>query len=379
MSKGPKRWLGALVVLAVLVSGVWGWAWFFQDESAAARAIIHMDADVDDWQWFPSRPMSAAPDPVVLESTGAADAAVGEIEVDGRPLAELLADTETTAFLVAIGEELVHEAYFTDSSREGMQTSFSTAKSFDATMVGIAIEEGLLSLDDPVTAWVPELLESDPGFADITIEHLVSMASGIRYRDNALPWGDASRTYYGPDLREVALSAEIERPPGEEFLYCNYNPLILGMILERATGMPVTEYLESRIWHPMGAQYEGSWSLDSEASGFEKMESGINGRAVDFLKLGLVHAHGGVIDGRQVVPAWWVEAATTRRAEPYDGYGYHWWTPERSGFSAIGNHGQFIWVDPEADVVVVRMGRSYGGLDLDDWFDVFESVVESVG
>jgi CubicO group peptidase (beta-lactamase class C family) len=259
-----------------------------------------------------------------------------------------------------------------------VQTSFSVAKSFDATMVGLAVEEGLLSLSDPVTEWVPELLGSDERFADITIEHLISMTSGLAYSENVLPWGDAARTYYAPDLREVALSAEVEGPPGEEFLYNNYNPLILGMVLERATGMPVTEFLESRVWHPMGAEYAGSWSLDSDESAFEKMESGINGRAVDFLKLGMVHANAGSIDGRQVLPETWVAEATTRRSEPYDGYGYHWWTPDRSGFSAVGNHGQFIWVDPDAGVVVVRMGRSYGGMDLDDWFDVFEQVVVAV-
>ena len=84
-------------------------------------------------------------------------------------------------------------------------------------------------------------------------------------------------------------------PAGETFLYSNYNPLLIGMTLERAAGMPVAQYLETRLWQPMGAEAEGSWSLDSEASGFEKMESGINGRAVDLMKLGLLFGADGRI------------------------------------------------------------------------------------
>lgn len=135
-------------------------------------------------------------------------------------------------------------------------------------------------------------------------------------------------------------------------------------MLERATGRPVADYLAEVLWQPMGAEADGSWSLDSEASGFEKMESGINGRARDFAALGYLFAHDGAVGGRQVVPAEWVREATANdvTTDPAAHYQYLWWVDtERPGrFCAMDNHGQVISVDPAADVVVVRMGDRYG-------------------
>jgi CubicO group peptidase (beta-lactamase class C family) len=368
--------ISALVIVAGL-SLLYGWALGNLDNSQVARYVVWLDSDVDDWQRFPSRTMAAAADPVDLVSPGQPDPGVVAVQVDGRPLATFLEANETTAFLVARGETLVYEAYPNGSSREATQTSFSVAKSFVSTLVGIAADEGLLNLHDSIATYIPELLERDPRFRDITIRHLITMSSGIRYAEFKIPWSDDVTTYYAPDLRAAALAASIERPPGEEFHYNNFNPLLVGMVLERATGVHVSDYLATRLWQPMGAEADGSWSLDSERSGFEKMESGINGGAVDFLKLGLVFAHEGRIAGRQVVPAAWVSEATgvDTATDPAEEYQYFWWIfPDRNAFSAIGNKGQYIYVDPVADVTIVRMGRGYGSFDYLRWIDLFDSV-----
>jgi CubicO group peptidase (beta-lactamase class C family) len=123
-------------------------------------------------------------------------------------------------------------------------------------------------------------------YSAITIENLLSMASGLRYVEEETPFSDDTKTYYDPNLRSVALSAVIEEEPGKTFHYNNYNFLLLGIILERATGMPVAKYMEEKLWKQLGMEAPSSWGLDSEASGFEKMESGINARAIDFAKFG---------------------------------------------------------------------------------------------
>jgi CubicO group peptidase (beta-lactamase class C family) len=249
-------------------------------------------------------------------------------------------------------------------------------------MIGLAVAEGFIkSIDEPITAYIPELLERDSRFADIKIRDLISMSSGIHYQESGLPPGDDAKTYYWPDMRELALErTTIDEAAGVRFLYNNYNPLLEGMIIERATGMSVTDYLASRIWQPMGAEYGGSWSLDSAESGFEKMESGINARTVDFAKFGLVFLGQGTIAGRSVVPAQWVEEATTP-SHPMGsswyseamadlgrfGYGFHWWIVDGDhgyDFSAEGNHGQFVYVSPQTGIVIARNGRSYG---LEGW------------
>jgi CubicO group peptidase (beta-lactamase class C family) len=86
--------------------------------------------------------------------------------------------------------------------------------------------------------------------------------------------------------------------------------LLLGIILERATGVPVAKYLEQKIWQPVGAEFPASWSLDSQETGFEKMESGINARAIDFAKFGRLYLNGGNWGGKQIIPEDWVQAST---------------------------------------------------------------------
>ena len=121
----------------------------------------------------------------------------------------------------------------------------------------------------------------------ITIEDLLLMRSDIRYEEGNIWFGDVAKTYYMPNLRDLALSPdELTTKYEGKFHYNNYHPLLLGIILERSTGKHVAEYLEEKLWRKMGAEQDASWSLDSEESGFEKMESGINFIAIDFVKIG---------------------------------------------------------------------------------------------
>jgi CubicO group peptidase (beta-lactamase class C family) len=151
--------------------------------------------------------------------------------------------------------------------------------------------------------------------------------------------------------------------------------------LERATDRPVATYLSQKIWQPLGMEADGSWSLDSEGDRFEKMESGINGRAIDFAKLGRLYLNQGEWNGKQVVPASWVEQSTRADAttDPADFYQYFWWVdvvhPERGRFMARGNFGQFIYVVPDKDLVIVRMGEDWG---YNRWPELLRSIADKV-
>jgi CubicO group peptidase (beta-lactamase class C family) len=269
--------------------------------------------------------------------------------------------------LVARGPEVVYERYFGGREPEELHTSFSVAKSVLSVLVGAAIEEGHLSLDTPITDHLPELAVRDGRFADVTVDDLITMSSGLAYVERSLPWSDDARTYDATDLRTLALEgSRISAPPGA-FHYNNYNPLLMGLILERATGEPVTTLLERYLWHPAGMEADASWSLDSERHGFEKLESGVSARPADFLRLGMLFRDGGQREGQQVIPRAWVHEATTPQVETADGwgYGYWWWLPPGEAEApatalAWGNHGQFIYVAPDLDVVIVRVGRRYG-------------------
>jgi CubicO group peptidase (beta-lactamase class C family) len=374
---------GVFGLLIAAVLGVYAWAWSSTDESTIARAVIWRESDVGDQHRFPARRIPAGAHVSPLPAGGNV-ALMGE----GTELDDLLRETDTLAFVVVHEDRLVHERYFDGATRETLQTSFSVAKSFVSTLVGIAIDAGLIgSVDDPVTDHLPELAERDPRFRQITLRNLLTMSSGIRYREGAgFPWpfGDDTYTYYGVDLRDVALNrTRVDGPPGIAWQYNNYHPLLLGLVLERATGTSVSDFMARRLWQPLGAEADATWSLDSEHSGFEKMESGLNARAVDFARFGLLFLHGGEWNGRRIVSEDWVRAAT--RADPttdsayYHGYRYFWWLDvERPGrFYALGKYGQYIYVAPDADAVVVRLGRDWG-VGNTAWLATFRSAVDQL-
>ena len=372
-----------LMTLGSIGAGIHVWARNSTDSSQVARSIVWGDSSYGDQHRFPSRTMSASPEPVTFAE--AADSPVAEyVEQDsGAPLEEILTSSDTTAFIVIRGDELLYEEYFNESSREDVQTSFSVAKSFTATLIGIAIDEGLIdSLDVAVTEHIPELRERDTRFDDITLGHLITMSSGLSFVDGSSPWADPATTYYGTDLRTAAVTKpSVQRPPGVEFHYNDWNVILLGLVLERATGMPVTEYMQTRLWQPMGAEADGSWSLDSDRHGFEKMFVGVNGRAIDFAKLGWLYLHAGRNGTLQVVPSDFVAASTRvdTASDPAADYQYLWWIDvARDSYFAHGDHGQVIYVDPAAELVVVRHGRS-GDLDwiafIGDLADWLEDVV----
>lgn len=337
-----------------------------------------------DYRVLPERKLTASSDPFMFTVDDTREARVQQAFQTNPAITDLdtfLADTGTQAFLVIQDNMVIYERYFMGTQCDSIVTSFSVAKSFDSALIGIAIQEGYIhSVEDPITDYIPELAERDTHFRDIQIRHLLMMASGLRYNDDRLILPeDDNLTYLFDDLRHLALTeTEVVESPGKTFVYNNYNPLLLGLILERATGRPVTTYLQEKLWTPLGMEFDGSWSLDSEASGFEKMESGINARAIDFAKFGRLFLNDGNWDGTQVVPTEWVAESTQNYGLiPEDSiyYGYMWWgrncSPSSKDYFAMGNFGQFIYVSTAKNLVIVRNAESYG---LDDEVEAWSGI-----
>jgi len=293
-------------------------------------------------------------------------------------LERFLSRTFTAAFIVIKNDTIIYERYFDDFGPDSIVTSFSMAKSFTSTLIGIAIDEGLIgSVMDPITKYLPELRQRDERFTSITIKDLLMMSAGIRY-DRDSPVNDDDTTYHSIELRKNTLeNTTIIDPPGRYFLYNDYHPPLLGMILERVTGKSVTEYLQENLWSPLGMEYAGSWSIDSKKGNFEKMLVGINARPIDFAKLGRLFLNNGCWNGKQIVSESWVEHATQPEEKPdsyYQDdpwfnslghyYKYFWWGDKRPGgksdFHAAGNLGQYIYVSPQKKIIIIRNGIDFG-------------------
>jgi len=391
ITKTRKSIIWLLAIVLGLVALALLYAFLFYPAEYTLRVLQWGDADAYDYQKFPAREMPASTKPFQFSVDWQETAVISQFNqnptVNGN-LEKFLADTGTQAFLVIQNDTIMYEKYFNGASQDSIVTSFSMAKSFVSTLIGIAIAEGHIhSVNDPITDYLPELTQRDPGFANITIRDLLMMSSGIHYAEFPFVNGDDAKTYYYHDLRDLALNqTEIDVTPGETFLYNNYHPLLLGLILERVLGMPVADYLNQKIWQPLGMEFDGSWSLDER--GFEKMESGINGRAIDFAKYGRLLLNQGDWDGNQIVPTAWVKEATNPdpsrngtyysdgfyEAFPNGYYKYMWWGMARddaaNDFAALGNHGQFIYLSPHKDLIIIRHGEKYG-IDSAEWVELF--------
>jgi CubicO group peptidase (beta-lactamase class C family) len=368
-----------------------------------ARVLQGRTSDVYDYQVFPERIIDPPPISFSFDENlrGEQITTFFETHPKVESLDDLLLDSGTQALIVIQDDTILYEYYGAGLARDSIVTSFSAAKSIGSVLIGFAIQDGYInSVNDPITDYIPELLERDPRFEDITIRDLLLMSSGIKYQEFPFINGDDAKTYYHPDLRKLAIEdTQIIDPPGSYFLYNNYHPLLLGIILERATGQNVADYLASRIWQPIGMEYSGSWSLDE--TGFEKMESGVNGRAIDFAKIGRLFLNKGNWNGTQVISEEWVnetiEVNPAFSDPSYRGsdfgaqiyatanggyYQYMWYGWHRPGgeadFSAIGRYGQIIYVSPQANLIVVRHGENYGpGFAALDWIDFFYNLASA--
>lgn len=404
------KWLRRVgIVLAVFIAilVVWvGVAAVVYSPEYVIRVLSSRKSEVSDYlDGFPLRTLTASPDPYTFAEDldegrvrGLFEAEFGVSDFDA-----FLRDGDTSSFIVIKDDTVVYEQYFNGNDRESMVTSFSVAKSFDSALIGIAIDEGFIeSVNDPVTAYLPELAGRDDRFGAITVRDLLLMASGLDYQE--MRWflfnGDDPLTTYYLNQRDISLTnTNVVDSPTEYFQYNKYHPQLLGMILERATGMSVTEYTQTRLWDQIGMEYDGAWALDSVESGFEKMEAGLNARAIDFAKFGRLFLNGGVWEGTQVVPNEWVIESTSLDADLHnrdyyrtdygqlvydDGRGYYqymWYGKLRddgpADVVAEGDRGQIIYISPANNVVIVRNGTNFG-VALSDWTDTFYAVADEL-
>lgn len=316
---------------------------------------------------FPARRIESSPAPVSFQVNLTPISQSYRFKGQERLVEEFLTRSETTAFLIVHRGTIVHEAYFQGNTDTDLVTSFSVAKSFVSTLVGIAFEDGLIDqLDDPITKYVPELKET--GFDGVAISDVLTMSSGIDfsedYEDKST---DAFSIYnklflYFRSVKRVMLDYGSQGHVEPAFQYASINTQALGQLIENVTGMSVAEYLAQEIWHPLGATSSASWATDIYGNVLSFW--GLNATAIDFARLGVLFADGGRYQDKQVISPDWLARATSPQEdrlkrgeiEGFWGYGYQWWLPEgsRGDFSAIGIWGQFIYVDPGTNTVIVK-------------------------
>jgi CubicO group peptidase (beta-lactamase class C family) len=296
------------------------------------------------------------------------------------PLEKFLNESGTTSFLVIKNDSLRLEWYRKGYSRNSLVTTFSMAKSVVSLLIGIAIDEGAIkSVNDNIGTYIRELHERPLG--TLTIRKLLLMEKWRHYDECFFPWCDVVQEYYSPDTKKLALNLTPETMDDECFYYNDYNTKLLGYALASATGMTVSDYLAKKLWQPLGTEYDASWSLDNDHNGNELMSAGLNGRAIDFAKIGQLVLHNGSWNGQRIVSEEWIRESTRpdsaqqrkwcmfqedqKRYRMF--YKYHWWGYQVNDADyeslAWGVLGELIFVSRNTHTVIVRFGEKTGNVD----------------
>ncbi len=337
------------------------------------RFFVYNFADIKDHKKFPNRELNAPSNKFSFHTTKKGKVPKTINFGDGEiPFETFLENNKTVAFLIIQNDTIQYENYFYKYQESSIIPSFSMAKSVTSILIGCAIDDRFIkSVNEPITNYIPELKEK--GFGKVTIEHVLQMTTGIKYNEGYFnPFGDVATFYYGRNLRRAISKMKLETVPGKKFKYASGNTQLLGLILERALkSKTVTEYLQEKIWSPIGMEYDASWSLDKRKEGLEKTFCCINARAKDFAKIGRLYLNKGKWNGKQIVSENWVEQST--KVDTSNGsawyYQYQWWLNTKKGdYMAQGILGQYVYVNPSKNLIIVRLGKKTGKTN---WWNTF--------
>ncbi len=278
---------------------------------------------------------------------------------------ELLADMLDTiqkleydidSVLVVRNGYLVLDAYIHPFRPSATHTIRSCTKSIISALGGIAIEAGYIEgVNQPVLDFFPDraVANLDGNKQAITLEHLLTMTSGLNCRDSYLyRWRGLRQMAASEDWVQFVLDLPMAEEPGTRFEYCNGVSFLLSAIIQETTGMSALDFAEEHLLDPLGIS---TVSWPSNPQGITIGYSELHMLPRDMAKIGYLYLKGGLWDGEQVVPSAWI-AASTRKHVPatlQDGYGYQWWIDSSGIYMALGYGGQFIFVVPELNMVVV--------------------------
>jgi len=282
--------------------------------------------------------------------------------------------TLTDALIIIQNDTIRHESYSNGFKIDDHHISWSMSKSVVSALLGIAIGEGKIkSIEQTVTDYLPDF--AGTGYDQVRIKDVHQMSSGVAFNEDYSDFNsdiNIMGRYFalGMPMADFAKTLKRERTPGTYNHYVSIDTQVLGMILVKATGVSITQYMKEKLWAAIGAESEAFWIVDK--SGMEFALGGLNITARDYAKLGQLFLDTGKWQGRQIVPREWVLASITpdaphvmpgKRANAAltDGYGFQWCIPEGSKgeFDAQGIYDQFIYIDPKSKMVIVKLSSNY--------------------
>lgn len=390
------------VLLAIVVAATAAAAWFFRPWSdyspAEIQRLSNPERYTETFQTmdgiFPYRTIEATA-PTDLPGASEPLPVTYEWGGESRSLEQYLDESRALALVVLHDGRLVHERYLNGANAGSRLTSWSVAKSFVATMIAMALEEGRIdSLDQLAQEFAPQYAGTPMG--ETSLRHLLMMSAGVDFNeDYSGPDSDIRPLFFntfimGRSVDEQIGLIERNREPGQDLHYTSPNTHVLGAVLRGIYDAPLADIAQQKIWAPLGMTTDAYWSQNVEGERAEAIGyCCLNATARDYARFGQFHLQDGVWAGERLLPEGWVEMATTPNAPfqapnetiPLRGYGLHWWMPENADgeYFAAGVYGQYIWVDERRGVVIARFaGDPDWGARTGETFAVMRAIAETV-
>lgn len=321
------------------------------NKSYAFKAIWYNLPNVDDARIFDNDTISSSSQPLVFKQN------VSDISLSTLTL---LKQWDTEAYLVIKGDTIVKEYYKTAEGSSIHINSFSMAKSVVSLGLSVAISKGFIQgVDQKVSDFIIEWKQDNR--SQITLRHLLMMTSGLEWNEEyAGLFNETTEAYYGTDLYSLVGNRKLIHTPGSIFQYKGCDTEILCIVIEKATGMRWSQWVEKNIWLPIQAESYALWSTDHE-DGLAKAYCCLHATANDFAKLGRLVNQKGKIGNAAVVDSSYIKEIFQEVSVNENQYAYQFWLlPNYKGYDIVymrGILGQFIICIPELDIVVVRLGN----------------------
>jgi len=317
----------------------------------------HTTAYIDDYPEFENRTIAAGKNIQPWPEHGQINTATPT-----EKLQKTNKDLGTVAFLIIKNDSIWYENYAEGYDENSKTNSFSMAKTITTALLGKAIDDGFIkNLEQPVADFLPEF--NTPSGSAITVGDLASMSSGLDWNEDYFnPFSQTARVYFDENIREVVLDLKVIDKPGTAFKYLSGNTILLGLVLEKATGKDLSTYLSESFWQPLGMKNDALWQLDSKKSGMEKAYCCISSNARDFARFGKLFKDQGKWNKQQILDSAFIAKATHPRFPDSPEYGYGLWLSDhkdREIFYLRGVQGQYVIVIPEDNLIIVRLGQAF--------------------
>lgn len=282
---------------------------------------------------------------------------------DKTTLNSYIKENHIVGLLVLQGDTIRLEKYANGFKKENLWTSFSMAKSVSSMLLGVALQEGAIeSLDDALEKYIPELKGYDYG--KVSVRQLLTMTSGIDWNeDYEDPESDVAQMYQNlcenneSHILTYMKPLKFAHEPGTHWNYSTGETDLVGILIQKATGKSLAEYLSEKIWQPYGMENCAYWLAD-ECSNLNIGGSGLSASLGDYARLGRLMLEQSKLDGEQLFSKAYIKDATSLLYETNgngSGYGYLWWRFKNGSYAAVGIFGQMLYVDPQKDLVIVQL------------------------